>query len=182
MISVRRRHHFRTTAAWVAFSATLACSVLFACSSDSPVVTGSNTDAGKTSETGTGADTSTPASDVAVRVTAKYAGTQKGPVLVSIFSTPNPTAGPPSGTGSNEKPTLPGSNTVDVKNVSPGNYFAFAYVMVGAEHRMGPTTTDPATMAPVPITVTAGATTAVSLELFDPPPPAAGGGAAADGG
>ena len=174
MISVRRRHHFRTTAAWVAFSATLACSVLFACSSDSPVVTGSNTDAGKTSETGTGADTSTPASDVAVRVTAKYAGSQKGPVLVSIFPTPNPTAGPPSGTGSNEKPTLPGSNTVDVKNVSPGNYFAFAYVMVGSEHRMGPTTTDPGTMAPVPLTVTAGMTTAVSLELFDPPPPDAG--------
>jgi hypothetical protein len=159
--------------AWVAVSATLACSVLFACSSDSPVVTGSTADAGK-SETGTGADTSTPASDVAVRVTATYAGSQKGPVLVSIFPTPNPTAGPPSGTGSNEKPTLPGSNVVEVKNVSPGSYFAFAYVMVGAEHRMGPTTTDPATMAPVPLTVTAGMTTAVSLELFDPPPPDAG--------
>ena len=32
------------------------------------------------------------------------------------------TAGPPAGTGSNETPTWPGSNMVDVKNVTPGNY------------------------------------------------------------
>lgn len=180
MISVRRSNSFRAVAV-LAMSATLACSVLFACSSDTPSTATSTPDAGKV-ETGTGADTSPPASDVAIRATATYSGALKGPVLVSIFPTPNPTAGPPSGTGSNEKPTLPGTNTVDVKNVSPGSYFAFAYVMVGAEHRMGPTATDPTTIAPVPVTVTAGTTATITLELFDPPPPDAGIADAADGG
>ncbi|MDB4945947.1 MAG: hypothetical protein JWP97_5481 [Labilithrix sp.] len=165
---VRRNNHFRTTVAWLAVSGMVACSLLVACSDDDSPGSASTIDAGN-KDTGAGADTSPPASDVAIRVTAKYAGTQQGPVLVSIFPTPDPSAGAPSGTGSNENPTWPGTNTVDVKNVSPGSYYAFAYVMVGASHRMGPTSTDPANLGPVPITVTAGATTAVTLELFDPP-------------
>lgn len=109
----------------------------------------------------------------------KYNGALKGPVLATLFPTPNPTAGPPSGAGSNENPTLPGTNAVEIKNVTPGMLYAFAYLMVGAEHRQGPAPTDAVSRAPVPVTVTAGTTATVEIELFDPEP-ADGGADASD--
>ena len=173
-----------TNLARLAFVSMLGCSVMLACSDDEKSTTTTGTDAGKP-DTGTGADTSTAAPDVAVRATTTYAGALKGPVLVTLFPTPNPTAGPPAGTGSNETPTWPGSNMVDVKNVTPGKYFAFAYIMTGGEHRQGPSADDPKA-GPVDVTVTATATATVTLQLTDPPPPDAGDGGdagdAADGG
>ena len=171
-----------TNIARLAVVAMLGCSVMLACSDDDtkPAAT-TGTDAGKP-DTGTGADTSTPAPDVAVRATVTYSGALKGPVLVTLFPTPVP-AGPPAGTGSNETPTLPGSNTVDLKNVPPGKYSAFAYIMTGAEHRQGPSTEDPKG-GPVDVTVTATATATVTIPLTDPPASDGGdeGGDASDAG
>lgn len=149
---------------------TATCSALVVACSDDATTT---TDAGTTAtDAATSTDTSTPAPEVAARVQVTYNGPSKGPLISTLFSTPMP-SGNPAGVGSNEKPTWPGTNAVEMKNVLPGKYYAFAYIMVGPEHRMGPIDGDP-NGPPVEVTVTAGQTATVNLTLFDAPPPDGG--------
>lgn len=146
------------------------------CSDDA--TTPAATDASTANDVTTATDTSTPATDVSIKASVTYNGPLKGPVLISVFPTPTP-MGAPAGTGSNEKPTWPGTNSVDVKNVKAGKYFVFAYIMVGPDHRMGPIDGDPAG-PPVEVTVVDGQTSSVNLMVFDPAPPDAGSDAASD--
>lgn len=145
------------------------------CSDDETTTT---TDASTAKDVSTTTDTSPPATDVAIKASVTYNGSLKGPVLISVFPTSTP-MGNPSGTGSNEKPTWPGTNSVDVKNVKAGKYFVFAYIMVGPDHRMGPIDGDPSG-PPVEVTVVDGQTSAVNLMVFDPAPPDGGADATGD--
>ena len=146
------------------------------CSDDA--TTPSATDASTASDVTTATDTSTPATDVAIKASVTYNGPLKGPVLISVFPSATP-MGNPSGTGSNEKPTWPGTNSVDVKNVKAGKYFVFAYIMVGPDHRMGPIDGDPSG-PPVEVTVVDGQTSPVNVMVFDPAPPDGGTDASSD--
>lgn len=153
---------------------------LFACGDDddtTPTNVTPTPEAGTSTDTGTGTDAATAAVSISVNVT--YNGAQKGPLLASAWPNPQPGVGTPGGNGSNETPTWPGSNTVQLKNVKPGSYYIFSYVMVGAEHRTGPIATDP-TGAPVQVTVEEGKTATATITLFDPLPD--GGAEAGDGG
>jgi hypothetical protein len=92
-----------------------------------------------------------------VEAALTYTGTKTGPILLGLW-TQWPPAGPPSVNGSNETPTLPGTNTVTLKGVPPGNYTAAAYMVTGADtpqHRMLPQKGDPSS-PPMPVTVVAG--------------------------
>lgn len=146
----------------------VATGLLVACSDDDKTSTPAKADSGAADSA---PDTSSPASDIAISLAVTYNGTQKGPILASAWATPMPGPGTPAGSGANDTPTLPGTNTVRLKNVKPGHYFVFAYVMVGPDHRTGPVAGDPVG-PPTEVDVVDGKTSSVAAMLFDPMPDA----------
>ncbi len=152
--------------------------LMLACGDDS-TNTGTGDDGGTGSDatydgqaTGDGApgDGSTPTTgDMAV--TATYMGAKKGPIIMTAFTT-FPPSGPPEAIGTVEKPQLPGTNVVTVKGIKPGTYVVSGYILVGADtpqHRMGPQAGDPVVFPPgqTHVTIVAGQSAAVSVDLKD---------------
>src|SRR5579863_5778090 len=141
--------------AGLTFFAMAACAFSYACGGDDNSNPSTPIDAGRpdTGSPDTGGGTS---GTVAFKLT--YSGTVISgsvPLLSTLWSTPQP-GGPgqiPAGVGSNRTASWPGSNTVTIPNVAPGSYYAFAYIMVGADHEMGPLPGDGITPAGTPVTV-----------------------------
>ena len=146
-----------------AFGAVVACGG----DDDDDVVT----DGGPTSSSSSSSGDAAQVAAENVVVTVNYNGALRGPIITNLFSS-FPPAGPPSALGSNENPTLPGSNTVKFSNVKPGTYHIFSYLMVGPEHRMGPNTdTDPGNNPAIStVTVVDGTVATATITLEDPLP------------
>ena len=154
------------------------------CSDDNSTTT-TAVDAGHT-DAAHAADTGAAATDGTFEVNLTYTGTKKGPAICTAWTVdhfPGPTD-TPVGLGSNETPTWPGTNKVTITQVPPGKVYALCYIMVGAEHRMGPTAGDPSQpmMAPGTPELVAGGTSVATATLLDPQPAGDGGADGGDGG
>lgn len=119
-----------------------------------------------------------------VEVVLTYTGTKSGPAICTLWPFdrfPGP-GDMPVGLGTNETPTWPGTNKVVMKDIAPGHVAALCYMMIGAEHRMGPAGDDPVMIAMAPATpdVVAGGTSTSTAMLLDPPPPMGDAGDAGD--
>jgi hypothetical protein len=138
--------------------------------SDSTSSSTTTPDAGR-ADVGTGDSAATGGT---MQIVITYTGTQKGPAICTAWPKGDFPADTdfPIGTGSNEKPTWPGTNSVTISDLKPGKAWGLCYIMVGLDHRMGPAGTDPVQDMLIPAIpdIAAGQTSTVTVTLNDPPP------------
>jgi hypothetical protein len=149
----------------------LASAFAFACGDDDSSATSSR-------DAGPGADVAAQDSsnaetgstnDVSIILTGTYDQSAVGPngagapIIASVWVTGPVPGATPVGVGVNENPTWPGTNTVQIKNVPPGHYNLYSYLMTGpTDHRTGKLPKDPGGK-PQPIDVVAGQTVNASV-------------------